>query len=60
MSSGYSKTEGGHKRGHSNCVHWDGTEEIKIRSKRKRRQQSKKLTKIFVGDSDHEKDDRIL
>jgi hypothetical protein len=40
------KTEGGHKKGHSNVVHWDYTEEIKKRSKKKRRQLDKHLTKI--------------
>ena len=55
MISQYYKTEGGHKRGHSNLVHWDRTEEIKRRTKKKRRANDKKL---LVGDSDHEKDYR--
>jgi len=35
------KTEGGHKRGHSNMSHFIHTEEIKKASKKKKRQQNK-------------------
>ena len=39
MSLGSKKTEGGQggKRGHSNMVHYTGTEDVKYRTKRKRR-----------------------
>ncbi len=35
------KTEGGNKKGHSNVDHWDYTEVIKKRDKKRRRQQEK-------------------
>jgi hypothetical protein len=35
------KTEGGHKRGHSNMTHWDHTEEIKRQTKKARREVDK-------------------
>jgi len=40
------KTEGGSggKRGHSNMDHWDGTEIIKRRTKKRRRQQDRQKT----------------
>lgn len=49
MSTGYKKTEGGQggKRGHSNMIHWDGTEEIKRRTKKKRREHDKKEVQKF-------------
>jgi len=39
MSSRIQRTEGGHKRGHSNVCHWEYTEIIKREGKKKRRQQ---------------------
>lgn len=53
MSSGYNKTEGGQggKRGHSNMIHWDGTETIKLRTKKKRRLISKKLIKNYENEN---------
>jgi hypothetical protein len=35
------RTEGGHKRGHSNTDHWELTEIIKAETKRKRRRQAR-------------------
>jgi hypothetical protein len=49
------KTEGGQggKKGHSNMVHWGGTEEIKKHTKRIRRHQDKEIArKAKQGDSD--------
>jgi hypothetical protein len=37
------KTEGGHKRGHSNMTHWDYTEQIKKVAKKIRRARSKEV-----------------
>jgi hypothetical protein len=41
------KTEGGQggNKGHSNMVHWGGTEEIKKRAKRIRRHQDKEAAR---------------
>lgn len=52
MSSGYNKTEGGHKSGHSNQVHWEFTEEIKQRSKKKRRYQNKQIIRKSLDSID--------
>ena len=54
MSKKY-KTEGGQggRRGHSNMVHYEGTEEVKLRSKHVRRNQDKKIErKAKQGDLD--------
>ena len=47
MGLGYNKTEGGQggKLGHSNMTHWTGTEEIKWRTKRRRRLAGKREVK---------------
>jgi hypothetical protein len=43
------KTEGGQggKRGHSNMTHWNYTEEIKRRSKKRRRLETKRLSSDY-------------
>ncbi len=48
MGNPYKKTEGGSggKRGHSNMIHYEGTEIIKKQSKKRRRLNDKKETKI--------------
>jgi hypothetical protein len=45
MSLGKQKIEGGQggKRGHSNMCHWDFTEDIKSKSRKKRRQVDRKF-----------------
>lgn len=40
------KSEGGHKRGHSNMTHYDYTEEIKRGAKKARRQQDRKEERL--------------
>ena len=55
MSFKFKKTEGGHKAGHSNVVHWTGTEEIKKRSKKSRR----KLDKELSGDVEEQFDEEL-
>ena len=42
------KTEGGHKRGHSNMEHWAYTEEIKDATRKRRRAESKKIIRDEV------------
>ena len=42
------KTEGGHKRGHSNMEHWAYTEEIKYTTRKRRRSESKKIIRDEV------------
>lgn len=37
------KTEGGHKRGHSNMCHWEYTEIIKAQTRKIRRARSKEV-----------------
>ena len=37
------KTEGGHKRGHSNMTHWAYTNEIKESTRKRRRIESKNI-----------------
>jgi len=53
------KTEGGHKKGHSNMAHWTHTEEIKADTKKVRRQTDRKelirglaecIGRIIIGD----------
>jgi hypothetical protein len=46
------KVEGGQggKKGHSNMVHWDFTEEIKKRSKQLRRREDKEVVKEQIED----------
>ena len=39
------RTEGGHKRGHSNVSHCEYTEIIKAETKRQRRKQDKEVVK---------------
>lgn len=54
MSKKY-KTEGGQggRRGHSNMVHYEGTEEVKQRSKQVRRRKDKQIArKAKQGDLD--------
>ena len=41
----YNKTEGGHRKGHSNVNHWEHTEDIKEKTKKARRIISKKIIK---------------
>lgn len=43
MALGKYKIEGGKKRGHSQMCHYDYTETIKRKTKKLRRQQSKKI-----------------
>jgi hypothetical protein len=47
VSAKIKKSTGGQggKRGHSNMVHWTGTEEIKERSRTARRQEAKKAVR---------------
>lgn len=40
------KTEGGHKRGHSNMAHWDTSRELKKMSRKARRKAGKRLCKM--------------
>jgi hypothetical protein len=46
------KIEGGQggKRGHSNMTHWTGTEEIKARTKKARRNASKRIIRQEVNE----------
>ena len=46
------KTEGGHKKGKSNMVHWDLGEDIKINSKKKRRSQGKQIIRKSLDSID--------
>jgi hypothetical protein len=43
MAWRYKRTEGGHKRGHSNMVHFDVTEFIKEATRIARRRESREL-----------------
>jgi len=43
VSRKWRKTEGGHKRGHSNMTHWEHTEAIKSATKIERRRQDKEV-----------------
>ena len=51
MSRKNMKTEGGHKRGHSNVTHWEPTEWLKAESKRIRRRQGKAQIRKEVNDA---------
>jgi hypothetical protein len=37
MGYGKSKTEGGHRRGHSNTAHWVTHDEVKVSTRKQRR-----------------------
>lgn len=39
------KTEGGHRRGHSNMDHWVRTDEIKEATRKRRRAETKKIVR---------------
>ena len=45
------KTEGGHKRGHSNMTHWAYTDEIKTATRKRRRSESKEIIREEMKDT---------
>ena len=50
------KTEGRHKRGHSNLDHWAHTEEIKDATRRRRRGESKEIIRDELDELAEEDD----
>jgi len=46
----FQKTEGGHKRGHSQMNHWEPTEIIKAKTRRLRRIQGKRVVEQAAMD----------